>query len=306
MSYAGARGTVVIVNPNSGSGRHVKAIREMAESRGYALELTDAAGEAVDIARAAVGDGASTVVAAGGDGTVNEVVRGIDREDALDEGTFGVVPVGTGNNFAKNIGVPDIETAFAVIEDGERRRIDLGRADGRPFVNSCIAGLTADSSSETPVEMKNRLGVLAYVITTLRSVSDFDSLRLTVDIKGAEGREAWTGEAICVLIGNGRRFTTAGGAQADMEDGLLDVTIVEDVSALDLMSDTVGEQLFGKDSRYVAHSQASALDIAIRDPESIRFSLDGEIVRHRQLSVGADPSALTVAVGETYDPHPER
>ena len=304
MSHNGSRGTVVIANPNSGSGKHVDAVRAEAESRGYAFELTGSAGEAVDLARAAARGDASTVVAAGGDGTVNEVVRGIERADALDEVTFGVVPVGTGNNFAKNIGVPDIETAFAVLEDGERRRIDLGRADGRPFVNSCIAGLTADSSSETSAKMKNTLGVLAYVITTLRSVSEFDSLRLTVEMGGEEG-EAWTGEAICVLIGNGRRFTTAGGAQADMEDGLLDVAIIEDVSALDLMSDTVGEQLFGRDSRYVVRLRASALDVTIRDSESVRFSLDGEIVRRERLSVGVDPSALTVAVGETYDPDPD-
>lgn len=302
MSHTDPHRTVVIVNPNSGSGDHVDAIREGSESRGYTVELTGAEGEAVDLARAAARGGASTVVAAGGDGTVNEVVRGIDHADALDRVTFGVVPVGTGNNFAKNIGIPDAETAFAVLEDGERRRIDLGRADGNLFVNSCIAGLTADSSGETSVEMKNRLGVLAYVITTLRSVPDFESLRLAVEISGAE---AWTGEAICVLIGNGRRFTTAGGAQANMEDGLLDVTIIEDVSALDLMSDTVGEQLLGRDAEHVVHSQASALDITIRNPKSVRFSLDGEIVQRKRLTVGVEPGALTVAVGETYDPDPD-
>ena len=305
MPHTDSRGTVVIANPNSGSGRHVDAIRREAESRGYALELSGEAGEAVDLARAAARGGASTIVAAGGDGTVNEVVRGIDRADALDEVTLGVVPVGTGNNFAKNLGIPDVDTAFAVLEGGERRRIDLGRAGGRPFLNSCVAGLTADSSSETSAEMKNRLGVLAYVIATLRSVREFDAPRLDVDI-GGKGTDLWTGEAICVLIGNGRRFTTAGGAQANMEDGLLDVTIVEDVSALDLMSDTVGEQLLGGDSEYVVHSRVSALDIAIRNPESVRFSLDGEIVRRRRFHVGVDPAGLTVVVGETYDPDPDR
>lgn len=305
MSDVDPHGTVVIVNPNSGSGEHVDAVRAGVESRGYTLELTGSAGDAIRIAREAARDGASTVVAGGGDGTVNEVVRGLSRADALDRVTFGVVPVGTGNNFAKNLGIPDIDTAFAVLEDGERRRIDLGRADDHLFVNSCIAGLTADSSSETSVEMKNRLGVLAYVITTLRSVSDFDSLRLAVDMEGEEGAEGWTGEAICVLIGNGRRFTTAGGAQANMEDGLLDVTIIEDVSALDLMSDAIGERILGRETEHVTHAQTPALDITIQNPESIRFSLDGEIIRRRQLSLGVDPGSLTVAVGEAYDPDPE-
>lgn len=297
---------IVIYNPGSGSGDHGDRIRRRVDELGYTLEATDCEGEAVTLAEAAVKAGFSTVVAAGGDGTVNEVVQGIDRAGAFGDVELGVLPLGTGNNFAKQIGIPDLDTAFAVLADGDRRRIDLGYASDRLFVNSCVAGLTADSSSETSSAMKSRFGVVAYVLTTLRTVSDFESLRLTVDIVDA-GQEttAWRGDALCVLVGNGRRFPTSGTSQADMEDGLLDVVVIKDVSALDLMSDTVIERLLGRDSPSVKRFKTRSLDIMIDNPEATRFSLDGEIIRERDLSLTVCPRILTVAVGSTYDPDPD-
>lgn len=298
--------TVIIQNPQSGSGDHADAVRDRAELVGYALERTENAGDALSLSREAAEAGVSTIVAAGGDGTVNEVVRGIDQAEAFADVTLGVLPLGTGNNFAEQIGITDLDGAFAVLEDGDRRRIDLGRADDRLFVNSCVAGLTANSSSETSSDMKNRIGTLAYVITTLRSMSDFESLPLTID--GAEsesGTSAWTGEALSVLVGNGRRFTTEGGEQANMEDGRFDVTVIKDAPALDLMGDRVVERLFGRDSPHIDRFQTSSLTITIDTPETIRFSLDGEIIQRKRLSLDIQPRTLAVAVGDAYDPSPD-
>ena len=298
--------TVIIQNPQSGSGDHADAVRDRAELVGYALERTENAGDALSLSREAAEAGVSTIVAAGGDGTVNEVVHGIDQAEAFADVTLGVLPLGTGNNFAEQIGITDLDGAFAVLEDGDRRRIDLGRADDRLFVNSCVAGLTANSSSETSSDMKNRIGTLAYVITTLRSMSDFESLPLTID--GAEsesGTSAWTGEALSVLVGNGRRFTTEGGEQANMEDGRFDVTVIKDAPALDLMGDRVVERLFGRGSPHIDRFQTSSLTITIDTPETIRFSLDGEIIQRKRLSLDIQPRTLAVAVGDAYDPSPD-
>ena len=302
MSQNDSADTVIVHNPKSGSGDHTDAIRNRADLLGYRIEQTEDPGDAIKFARDAATTGVSTIVAAGGDGTVHEVVQGIDQAGAFDDVTLGLLPVGTGNNFAKNIGITDIDTGFTALRDGERRQIDLGQAGNHPFVNSCIAGLTADSSSETSGQMKNRFGVLAYVITTLRSVSDFEPLRLTVDIEtgGTETAE-WTGEAICVLVGNGRRFTADKGNQAHVEDGLLDVTVIKDVSALDLMSDTLIGQLSGEDSSHLVRAQTPRLSIRIHNPESIRFSLDGEIIQERELSLGVREKVLRIVVGDTYD-----
>jgi YegS/Rv2252/BmrU family lipid kinase len=297
--------TVLILNPKSGTGEHETAVRKRAELLGYDLRKTEAAGDGVSLAASAAEDGASTIVAAGGDGTINEVVRGIHRADAFDQVTLGVVPVGTGNNCATQIGVPDVDAGFDVVEHGERRRIDVGLADGRPFVNSCIAGLTADSSGETSPEMKSRFGVLAYVITTLRSVAEFDTVHLTVETaQDTPGTDAWRGEAICVLVGNGRRFATGSDTQANMEDGQFEVAVVEDAGTLDLMSDAVVDQLLGEDSSSIERLRASTLTVTVNDPETIRFSLDGEITQERSLTIETRPAALSLAVGDGYDPNP--
>ena len=306
MSAIDSAGTVVIVNPNSGDGQHADGIRSQAEDRGYAVRETEAEGEAATFAREAAESGASTVVAAGGDGTINEVLRGIDAADAFDSVTFAVIPAGTGNNFAGNIGVTGIEDAFDVVENGRRRRIDLGRTDDHLFVNSCVAGLTAESSGDTSDQMKERLGVFAYVVTTLRSLKEFESLPLSVDIyEGGRETTAWEGDAMTVLVGNARRFVPGEDSQANVEDGRFDVTVVENVSKLDLMSDTVAGTLFGRDSEYVTRFQAPALEITLQQPESIRFSLDGEIVEDNSLSLYTDPETVEVAVGDGYEPDPE-
>lgn len=297
--------TVVIQNPKSGTGEHADAVRSRVESLGYAIEQTEEAGDTISLAHDAAERGVTTIVAAGGDGTVNEVVRGIDRADAFDDVTLGVLPLGTGNSFAEQIGCGDLDTAFSVLEDGDRRRIDLGSANERPFVNSCVAGLTADSSSETSSAMKERLGVLAYVITTLRSVSEFESPTLTIDSERGPGTADWAGEALGVLVGNGRRFTTEGSGQANMEDGMFDVAVIKDVSALDLMGDAVVERLFGRNSPHITRYQSRSLTITVHDQETIRFSLDGEIIQQGQLALHVRPRTLTVRVGDAYDPDPD-
>lgn len=306
--------TVVVVNPASGSGDHVEPISRRASERGDTLEFTEEVGDAVDLARAAAERGASTVVAAGGDGTVNEVTRGLDRADALDEVTLGVIPVGTGNNFAGNLGITGIDHAFDVLDRGERRRIDLGRANGHLFVNSCVGGLTAESSDETSPELKSRFGVLAYVITTLRSYVEFEPPEMTVEVyEDGTTTTAWEGTPVVVFAGNARRIAPVGDSQADVEDGLLDVTIVEDASAIELVEDTVAERLFGDGSErlfgdgseYVTHVLAPAIEVAVEAPDTTWFSLDGEMVEERTLSVSTQPSTVRVAVGEGYTSDPE-
>lgn len=295
--------TVIVYNPHSGNGNHADTVEARADLCGYALERTEQAGDAITLTREAVEAGHSTIVAGGGDGTVNEVVRGLDQADAFDAVTFGILPLGTGNNFAEQIGVTDLETAFTVLEEGARRRIDLGQATDRPFVNSCVAGLTATSSSETSAEMKSRIGVLAYVLTTLRTAAEFEPLQLTIDSEDGT-TPAWSGEALCVMVGNGRRFTTHGVSQANMEDGLFEVAIIQDVAALDLMSDRVLERLLGRDSAHIDRFQSSSLTITSQSEVPVRFSLDGEIIDQHELVLDVRPRTLRLAVGEGYDPTP--
>ncbi len=294
---------VVVLNPVSGDANHIEKVRNLAEEHDFTVLETREEGDAIDFAEQAAENDASMVAAAGGDGTINEVVRGLVSADALDSVTFGVVPTGTGNNFAGNIGVTSIGQAFDVLERGERRRIDLGTADGREFVNSCVGGLTADASSETDSEQKERLGVLAYVVNTLRLMTDFDGVPLSVQAS-TEGDVTWSGDAVFVLVGNGRRFPAKGRTQANMEDGLLNVTIIEDMPTTNLVGEATIHRLFGEETEHVTHLKTPTLDIRIERDDPVQFSLDGEMGEWRELTLSVIPRAMEICVGSEYEPVP--
>lgn len=298
--------TVVVLNPVAGSGDHREEVLVRAKNREYAVHETESEGDGVALARAAAEDGASTIVAAGGDGTLNEVVRGLLEAEALDRVTFGVVPCGTGNDFASNVGIADIEQAFEVLDHGERRRIDLGMADDRPFLNSCICGLTAEASAETTPELKDQLGTVAYVVKTARSLPRYEGVKLSVDaFETDEQTPLWSGAAVMLLVGNCRHFPPGGSAQADIEDGRLDVAFVEDAGTVDLVTKAAMEQLLSRDTERTVRGQAPVLHVEVQDDEPVAFSLDGEIIHRRRLSLGTRPAAVTLAVGPSYDPDPE-
>jgi YegS/Rv2252/BmrU family lipid kinase len=297
---------VVICNPESGTGDHLSTVRQQAANHGYTVRETNWAGHAVDLAGEAVEAGATVIAAAGGDGTLNEVVRGIEATGALDRVTVGVIPCGTGNNFAKNIGITGIAQAFETVEAGDCREVDLAFADGRPFVNSCVGGLTAEASASTSPDLKRRFGSTAYVLSTLRTVRTFDSLRVTVEMYDDPGSApVWTGDAVAVLVGNGRRFPPGGSQQANMEDGRFDVTLVRNSGSVGLLRTAAAERLFKHQTPWTSRYTVSAVDITVADDEPVAFSLDGEIIRRTQLSLRIQPKALRIAVGENYEPAPE-
>ncbi|PSP55108.1 diacylglycerol kinase [Halobacteriales archaeon QS_1_67_19] len=298
------RDRILVLNPVSGDGNHRDQVRELAAVHDFTVLETQAAGEALAFGQLAAEAGADLVAAAGGDGTLNAVARGVDAAGALDDVTFGVVPAGTGNNFAGNIGVESIERAFEVIDNGERRRVDVGVGDGRLFLNSCIAGLTAEASASTTADSKDRLGVLSYVVNGLRAAREFDGLSLSVEAAEPGRDRTWSGEAVMVLIGNARRFPAEGRPQADAEDGLLEVGIVERVPPSDLLEDAAGHRLFGEDPDNVTNILASELRVEVQRDEPVQFSYDGEMGTHESLTVETRSEALKICVGEAYEPDP--
>lgn len=294
---------VLVLNPVCGDGEHVERVHDIASDRGYDVRETTGEGDAVEFAREAASDGASVVVACGGDGTVNEVVRGIDAAGALDRVTFGVVPCGTGNNFAGNIGVTGIEQAFGVLENGEERRIDLGVAGDHLFVNSCVGGIPADASRETSSDLKRRFGVLAYVLTLIQEVADHGGIDLTVTDQ--DGEERWSGPAATVFVGNVRRASARRITQANAEDGLFDVAIVEEVPPSELLRAAAVDRLFGEDEGHVTRLFARSLTVSVDEDDPVTFSLDGEPLDATTLEFTVRERALRLRVGEGYRPDPD-
>jgi YegS/Rv2252/BmrU family lipid kinase len=297
--------TVLILNPQSGSEDHVSIVSNWADLRGYPVEITQREHHAIQLARQAAENGADEIVAVGGDGTLNEVVKGIHAAEALDDVVVGVIPAGTGNDFATNIGITGIEHAFDVLESGSRRQLDLGMADDAPFLNSCVAGITAEASNETSPELKSQVGVLAYALSTLRMATKFSGLELRASVMGdSESHTVWEGTAAAVLVGNGRRFSTSGTGQANIEDGLLDVTIIKDAASLDLATDHLWERLMDTEGKNLERLLASSIELHVESEQQTVFSLDGEILELDSVLLTNKPGVLEMYVGEEYDPVP--
>jgi len=290
----------LILNPASGTGEHADIVPRLARGRGFEVWETEAPGDGVALGRRAAEEGVGELAVCGGDGTVNEVLCGLAEAGHVEAVTLSVVPGGTANLLAGNVGVRDVEHGIEVADTGTVRSVDLGTADGLPFVVSCIAGLPADASTAASGELKQRLGTLAFVVTAIQEARSFDGLALSID---TEAGTVWEGEAICVLVGNARKFVEEGG-QADMEDGRFDVAVVERTPASSLVAEAAVHRLLGEGTENVEHFRAAELSVTSADGEPIGFSRDGELSEFTAVELHNRAGVLDLRVGEGYDPTP--
>ena len=296
---------VLVLNPESGSGDHAPVIRTRAAARGIDVRETEVMGDAWRLARDAASRGVSLVAVAGGDGTVNEVVRGIHDAGALGATTVAVIPAGTANLVARSLGIDDVDHAFELLDRGERRRIDVGFADGRPFVNTCLAGLSAEANAATPDRLKRRLGVFAYLVTTLRLFPEYEgsSLRVTIEPAGPGNDptpERWSGRALLVLAGNAFRLPGGGSRERpSAEDGVLEVTIVAEPPSIDAFEADAISELLDRGLTPVERLEASSLSITALEEGDVSFTLDGEPFSAAEAEITVDGRRLSVLAGPT-------
>jgi YegS/Rv2252/BmrU family lipid kinase len=177
--------------------------------------VTPGEGDLADAARSV-----EVVVVAGGDGSLNHAVN--DLADRLDEIRFGLVPAGTGNDFARTAGVPDDPVAAArIVARGRVKTFDVGRASGggvtRLFVNACMGGFPVQVDEAVDEDTKDRLGPLAFWVGGAKAAASIERSKVTID--GVE-----LPECVAAGVGNGR--TCGGGIpvwpEADPSDGILE------------------------------------------------------------------------------------
>lgn len=292
---------IVVRNPQSGDGVRTNLARDLALQRDYEVLDTQSSDHTIELAAEAAERG-EVVIACGGDGTLNDTVQGVRQAGRLSDVSLGVIPAGTGNDFADNIGIRGVRHAFDVIETGNERTLDLGLANGLPFLNSCVGGLTAEASARTSSALKRRLGVLAYVLTTFATIRDFDTLELHV-LAGPERDPVWTGDALMLLIGNGRRFPGERKQQANMEDGLLNVVVIEHLPTLNYLSRGAADRLLRRGAKYLTRMNVSHLHVT-HTGEPAKFSLDGSMIATNELTADSEPGAMRFLVGSSYTPNP--
>ena len=239
-------------------------------------------------AREAVAAGCDAVIAAGGDGTVNTVMNGLAGSDTA----LGIIPMGTANDFAKQAGIPDdARAAFELILDTEPVEIDTASLNGRHFLNVSSGGIGAETTAETPDELKAVLGPLAYAITGVRKLSNLDSMKLKVTGPGL----SLECDAVLFAVGNAR--TTGGGniltPRASVTDGLLDICIVDAMPVTSLLPLLLklrsGEHVGEEGVRYL-----QAVEITIVSPCPVSVNVDGEPMSESRLEYKAHRGNLRV------------
>jgi diacylglycerol kinase (ATP) len=292
----------VIVNPNAGSVEEVEVLeRTVGSSRpGVELCVTRQEGDARRFAREALEAGAGLIVAAGGDGTLNEVVNGL----AADFGSarLGLIPLGTGNDFARSINVPaDLDAAIGILREGRVRTLDVARAtfgDGSRYFINMAAGGFSGLVSEKADEVKDRWGPLAYLRAAVGVLPELQGFDATFLIDGEDGRERLKLEAYNVVVSNGR-YVAAGipvAPQSRLDDGRLDLMLVPTAS-LGEMAILLPQVLLGRhtESDRLIFREVTRLEIA-SDP-AMAFNVDGELIGETPVRFEVLPRALQVVVG---------
>lgn len=279
--------TIVIFNPSARS-KKASALwksveKEIEETAG--IHATSVSGDAREFAQQAVAAGVRRIIAAGGDGTVNEVVNGMAGSNAA----LGILPLGTMNVFATELGLPkDIRKCWEVIVAGRTRCVDLPRAGSHAFVQMAGAGFDAQAVAQTSWDAKRNLGPLSYLLSAAQ-VAARKPPRLTV--KAGERTE----EGSFVLIGNGRHY---GGPfpvfpNARLDDGRLDVVVFQRLSHIDLVRYLQGV-LFGTHVTMpdVAYFQAS--ELTVTSESDVPVEVDGEVVDKLPVTFTCKPGGLCV------------
>jgi len=255
----------------------VRATREKGDARRFAAE----AGKA------------DLLIAAGGDGTLNEVVHGLMDLSKVARPALGVVPLGTANDFATGCGIPrDPEEALALCMEGQAVSVDIGKANEHWFLNVASVGFGAVVTATTPQELKRLLGHVAY--TVMGAI-------LAMNVHHYHGRltlphREIIGSGPVAIVGNGRQ--TGGGVQvaprARIDDGLLDVLVVRQIPATALLTAARELQELSPDGEYISYSQTPWAEVY--PEEAIPVNLDGEPVQFTSVRYEAIPRAIRLIV----------
>ncbi|MCR5889754.1 diacylglycerol kinase family lipid kinase [Hymenobacter sp. J193] len=283
-----------LLNPTSGTNRRLDLPALLSQHLdanlvSYEVEETQYAGHAVELARAAAARGCRVVVAVGGDGTVNEVARGLLGTQAA----LGILPRGSGNGLARHLKVPmEIAAAIKHLNQPTFQRIDVGSINGREFF--CTAGLGFDAHVSKCFAEAGTRGLSTYAQVALREYRRFRPVPITLELADT------TLETNCYVLAFANAAQYGNNAyiapRADIQDGLLDLCLIDSMSVVRAVRVALSLALgdLPESGAAVFHT---ARQVRVEAAKPLGFHVDGDYVgTSTQFSVELHPLALEVAV----------
>lgn len=291
----------LIINPVSGDGSGRRSLYKIVKifekaKVDFSVDVTrgrapDEIGSGKDLATKAINDGYDTIIAAGGDGTINEVVNGIVNSDI----TFGVIPVGFGNDFVKALKIPyKIDKACEIILAGRTKLIDVGIINNKYFANSVGFGFDGEVLHEA-IKTRGKLhSIVRYVIGVVKVFFTFTGIKFSMILD--DTREINV-DALMVVISNGS-YEASGfpfNPDAELDDGFLNICLVEKMRKVSTLYHLF-LAMYGKhtSSKYIKFFKAKSIFIKA---ENILFGhMDGEPVTDYSFDIKVLPQKLKILV----------
>lgn len=280
---------LVILNGKGAGNEALRVAINALRDEGYPIEVrvTWETGDSERYLQEAVALRAATVVAGGGDGTINELANALIHIVPSSRPVLGILPLGTANDFATSAGIPeDPQAALRLAIAGRTVNIDLARVNqDRYFINMATGGFGTRITTETPEKLKSALGGVSYFIHGLMRM---DTLKAdSCAISGPNFN--WHGDALAIGVGNGRQ---AGGGQrlcprALINDGLLDLSIVNSQELLSTLLHSLTS-----DEQNPNIITATLPWLKISSPNEMTFNLDGEPLSGTEFHIEVIPGAL--------------
>ncbi|MBN3525051.1 diacylglycerol kinase [Paenibacillus apiarius] len=268
----------LIYNPTSGreeGKKRLADILQMLDAAGIetTTHATDGEGDATTSAAEAIDRGYDMIIAAGGDGTLNEVINGMAGKP--ERPPLGIIPLGTTNDFARALGIPrNWEEACSIITRQVTRVIDLGQANDKYFINIAGGGSLTELTYEVPSKLKTMIGQLAYYMKGLEKMTRLRPTELRIEL---DGHGVFHEEFMLFLITN---TNSVGGFEklapdARIDDGLFDVIMLKKCNLAEFIR-VAGMALRGEhvNDPLIIHAQTKR--VSVTSPDMVQLNLDGE------------------------------
>lgn len=267
----------IIYNPTSGRELFRKELPEVLqrfEKAGYetSAHATTCEGDAVQAAKSAVKRKFDVIVAAGGDGTINEVINGM--AEAQDRPKLGIIPAGTTNDFARALSIPrDIKKAVDIILQGKTMPLDIGKANDQYFMNIAGGGELTELTYDVPSRLKTMLGQLAYYMKGIEMLPFLKPVRTKIEYDG----KVFVDDIMLFLISN---TNSVGGFEklapnAKPNDGYFDLIILKKTNLAEFIRiATLAIRGAHLDDKHVIYVQAK--EIKVTPEDKMQLNLDGE------------------------------